>query len=72
MERENGSLMQAQGKHEDDALTAAVGYFAVESFQHEFKTNLKAVKAGGGPYQVRGRNILTARDAPDDIYIDCA
>lgn len=40
--------MQAQGKQEEDALAAAIG-----SFQQEFKTDLKAVKAGGGPYQVR-------------------
>lgn len=47
-ERENDSLIQAQGKKEEDALSAAVG-----SFQTEFQTDLKAVKAGGGPYQVR-------------------
>lgn len=46
-ERENESLVQAQGKHEEDALSVAIG-----SFQQEFKTDLKAVKVGGGPYQV--------------------
>lgn len=46
-ERENDSLVQAQGKKEEDALAAAI-----ESFQQEFKTDLQAVKAGGGPYQV--------------------
>lgn len=48
--------MQAQGKHEEDALAAAV-----ESFQQELKTDLKAVKAGGGPYQVRTKKKLDAR-----------
>lgn len=57
-ERENDSLVQAQGKREEDALAAAIG-----SFQQEFKTDLKAVKAGGGPYQVREKNKKGWMDA---------
>lgn len=46
-ERENEALVQAQGQKEEDALAAAV-----QSFDQEFKADLDAVKAGGGPYKV--------------------
>lgn len=45
-EKENDSLLQAQGKKEEDALAAAIG-----SFQQDFTTDLQVVKAGGGPYK---------------------
>ncbi|CAN0363193.1 unnamed protein product [Ectocarpus fasciculatus] len=47
-EKENDSLLQAQGKKEEDALAAAIG-----SFQQDFTTDLQVVKASGGPYKAR-------------------
>ncbi|CAM9864629.1 unnamed protein product, partial [Ectocarpus fasciculatus] len=46
-EKENDSLLQAQGKKEEDALAAAIG-----SFQQDFTTDLQVVKASGGPYKL--------------------